>query len=602
MTSSTFSEQNSLPSLPLPELEETIGKYLKSLVPIVPKDELETITTLANDFASSQNGQILQRFLKEKTISSKNWLEDWWYDAYLTNRDSLLTQNMGAVVPKFSVNDSSQIESASHIIHHLMSYWSLIRQEKIEVTKSRGNSWDMNQDYNLFNACRVPALPKDRIKRYFRTEAEGKCPSHVIILCNGHVWKLETTCENSKFLNIFEIQNALKRIKESSRTSVECSIVQLTSLGRDNWAQIRESMIQNSNRNVELFHDVDSAVFCLTLSDDFVENESELMKYSIFGSPLNAYCDKNLNIIVLRDGKTCLQAEHGNVDAISLFAPCDFAADQFQLNRKLSKKSSQNKSSSMQPVMPVKIEFLLTGSVSQKISEAERDFYFLSSKTNVNVYHYTNFGATYCKQRTLYADTIIQIALQMAYLKTHNKLAPTYETASTRMFYHGRTETVRSLTTDMEKYLTACENSATNETLKLLFFDAYNSHNTLMDAAREGKGIDRHFYGLRKAQTAIQSYGKSVEIPFLDHKSFSASGGNGNFLLSTSFLGYHENGCFGYVVPMCKDGYGTFYRINKTSFTFTISNWLDDATNGDEFRENLEYSLNFIKNVILTNE
>lgn len=31
----------------------------------------------------------------------------------------------------------------------------------------------------------------------------------------------------------------------------------------------------------------------------------------------------------------------------------------------------------MQPVMPVKIEFLLTGSVSQKISEAERDFYFL---------------------------------------------------------------------------------------------------------------------------------------------------------------------------------------------------------------------------------
>lgn len=83
-------------------------------------------------------------------------------------------------------------------------------------------------------------------------------------------------------------------------------------------------MIQNSNRNVELFHDVDSAVFCLTLSDDFVENESEvvrvrstilhclklqLMKYSIFGSPLNAYCDKNLNIIVLRDGKTCLQAE-----------------------------------------------------------------------------------------------------------------------------------------------------------------------------------------------------------------------------------------------------------------------------------------------------
>uniref|UniRef100_A0A1I7U0T0 Carn_acyltransf domain-containing protein n=1 Tax=Caenorhabditis tropicalis TaxID=1561998 RepID=A0A1I7U0T0_9PELO len=183
-----------------------------------------------------------------------------------------------------------------------------------------------------------------------------------------------------------------------------------------------------------------------------------------------------------------------------------------------------------------------------------------------------------------------------------HRLAPTYETASTRKFYHGRTETVRSLTADLAKYLWACEDSATHETLKTLFFDAYNSHNTLMDAAREGKAVDRHFLGLRKAQEALKSYGEVIQIPFLDHPSFAASGGNGNFLLSTSFLGYNENGCFGYVVPMCKDGYGAFYRINNNCFTFTLSNYLDDATNGDEFRENLEYSLDFIKNVILTNE
>ena len=91
-----------------------------------------------------------------------------------------------------------------------------------------------------------------------------------------------------------------------------------------------------------------------------------------------------------------------------------------------------------------------------------------------------------------------------------------------------------------------------------------------------------------------------------------------NYIVNYSFLGYNENGCFGYVVPMCKDGYGAFYRINATrlvhqlplsnncfpifSLTFTISNYLDDVTNGDEFCENLEYSLDFIKNVILTNE
>uniref|UniRef100_A0A8R1I0Z8 Carn_acyltransf domain-containing protein n=1 Tax=Caenorhabditis japonica TaxID=281687 RepID=A0A8R1I0Z8_CAEJA len=56
------------------------------------------------------------------------------------------------------------------------------------------------------------------------------------------------------------------------------------------------------------------------------------MKYSVMGSPLNAYLDKNLNFVVLRDGKTCILAEHANVDAISLFGPCDFAGDLLQDN------------------------------------------------------------------------------------------------------------------------------------------------------------------------------------------------------------------------------------------------------------------------------
>ncbi|KAF1747095.1 hypothetical protein GCK72_023554 [Caenorhabditis remanei] len=598
MTESTFSHQEELPDLPLPGLEETIDKYLKSLIPIITKDELNDVTNLAKKFTNSESGHRMQNFLELKSSTSKNWLEDWWYDAYTTNRESLLTQNMGAIIPKSFIQNCSQVSIASQIIHHMMTYWSLVRQEKIQVTKSRGTNWDMYQVYNLFNSCRVPALPKDKIERYFRTEAEGGCPSHVIILCNGHIWKMETVLDK-QLIGTSEIQNCLKYIKANSTKIDENTIVKLTTLGRDTWALIRESLIVNSSQNLEIFKTIESAAFCLTLSDDFVENDSELMKYSIFGSSLNTYCDKNLNIIVLRDGKVCLQAEHGNVDAISLFAPCDFAADQLQNDPKLNEETLQNNISTP---TPERVKFLLTGSVSSRVSEAERNFFALSSRTNVNVYHYSNFGAAYCKKRKLYADTIIQIALQMAYLKTHDKLAPTYETASTRKFYHGRTETVRSLTPDLADYLEACENSATNETLKTLFFDAYNSHNTLMDAAREGKGIDRHFLGLRNAKSALKSYGEEHETPFLDHSSFAASGGNGNFSLSTSFLGYNENGCFGYVVPMCKDGYGAFYRINATSLTFTISNYLDDVTNGDEFCENLEYSLDFIKNVILTNE
>jgi carnitine O-acetyltransferase len=42
-------------------------------------------------------------------------------------------------------------------------------------------------------------------------------------------------------------------------------------------------------------------------------------------------------------------------------------------------------------------------------------------------------------------DAFIQMALQLAWYKTRHGLTATYETASTRMFLHGRTEVIRTL-------------------------------------------------------------------------------------------------------------------------------------------------------------
>ena len=39
------------------------------------------------------------------------------------------------------------------------------------------------------------------------------------------------------------------------------------------------------------------------------------------------------------------------------------------------------------------------------------------------------------------------------------------------------------------------------------------------------------------------------------------SGGDGNFVLSTSFVGYSP--VYGGVAPMCKNGYGCFYSVEQ---------------------------------------
>jgi carnitine O-acetyltransferase len=52
-------------------------------------------------------------------------------------------------------------------------------------------------------------------------------------------------------------------------------------------------------------------------------------------------------------------------------------------------------------------------------------------------------------------DSFIQQALQLAWYKDQGYVSPTYESASTRGFLHGRTETIRSVTTDSRAFVKA---------------------------------------------------------------------------------------------------------------------------------------------------
>lgn len=90
-----------------------------------------------------------------------------------------------------------------------------------------------------------------------------------------------------------------------------------------------------------------------------------------------------------------------------------------------------------------------------------------------------------------------------------------------------------------------------------LFKIAVDRHTSLQVAAREGKGIDRHLFGL---WCAAFDHGEDVPELYED-PLYSKAGGGGNFVLSTSTLGFTINN--GFVGPMVLDGYGVFYTITN---------------------------------------
>lgn len=90
----------------------------------------------------------------------------------------------------------------------------------------------------------------------------------------------------------------------------------------------------------------------------------------------------------------------------------------------------------------------------------------------------------------------------------------------------------------------------------------------------------------------------NLPIPhFYDDPLFAKSGGGGNFVLSTSTLGYFIN--IGFVAPMITDGYGVFYTMLEDRIWIIITTYRDSLiTSNTKFYDSFSKSMNEIKEML----
>ena len=94
----------------------------------------------------------------------------------------------------------------------------------------------------------------------------------------------------------------------------------------------------------------------------------------------------------------------------------------------------------------------LTWKLDDEILEAIEDGYdtfkqaILANETSTLVFK--KFGGQFIKDSNISPDAFAQLAIQLAYYKLLGRCDATYESASTKQFLHGRTETVRSVSNE----------------------------------------------------------------------------------------------------------------------------------------------------------
>lgn len=81
-----YQHQADLPSLPVPDLEATAAKLLRSIRALTTDEEYEHAEATVKEFVGGV-GRELHAALVDRARESRNWLEQWWEEfVYLRPR------------------------------------------------------------------------------------------------------------------------------------------------------------------------------------------------------------------------------------------------------------------------------------------------------------------------------------------------------------------------------------------------------------------------------------------------------------------------------------------------------------------------------------
>ncbi|KAJ8004965.1 hypothetical protein DPEC_G00141750 [Dallia pectoralis] len=597
----TFQYQDSLPPLPVPTLEGSLSKYLEAVRPFATEEEFQATTAIVKRFGKGVGKDLHQKLLQRARIR-RNWLEEWWLDAaYLELRfPSQLNVNFGGPAPYLEhcwpATEGRQLERTSLAVWHTLQFWDMLRTERLATHKVGNMALDMDQFRMLFCTCKVPGVTKDTVINYFKTESEGLCPSHVVVMCSGRVFSFDVLCDGN-IVTPPELLRQLTYVKRCCEGKpAGDGVAALTSEERTRWAKAREYLTSVDPANQIILETIQSSLFVVSLDDtkpySTAENYTTLTLETLTGDPTIRWGDKSYNFLSFADGTFGSNCDHSPYDAMVLVNQCNYVDLQLKATN-----GNWKGSATLRPLpLPKELVFTVDDRVRRDIEHAKQQYFASCQDLQVICHTFTSFGKAAIKQKKLHPDTFIQLALQLAYYRQHGRSGSCYETAMTRRFYHGRTETMRPCTLEAQNWCRLMLDPAASTVSKreaLLL--AFNMHNTLMAEAQNGNGFDRHLLGL---YLIAKEEGLPVPDLFND-PLYSKSGGGGNFVLSTSLVGYTS--VLGAVAPMVRHGYGFFYRIRDDRIVASCSAWKSSPeTDAETLFQNLVNSLHEMLHLVTT--
>ncbi|KAI5949866.1 CAT2 [Candida jiufengensis] len=583
----TYKLQSQLPKLPVPELQETASKYIKTIEPFLNSKQLESSKAKIEEFIQPGGiGEELQKRLNSFAKGKDNWLAEFWDDyAYMSYRDPVVP----FVSYFFSHKDiknvigQDQLLKATLIAYYTIEFAEKVQNETLEPEVIKGNPFCMNAFRYMFNNSRVPAEGSDITQHYDPLENQ-----FFIVIYKNNFYKVPTHNENGEKLSKGEIYSYLQQVK-NDQIPKSLPIGSLTSLNRDEWLSAYNNLLKSPINEASLT-DIFASAFVICLDENVPVTIEEKSKNCWHGDGQNRFFDKPLEFFISANGNSGFLGEHSRMDATPTV----------QMNNTILKQISQtNPEELIQEISTVTpkvgkaniLSFDINPTTRSNIASAVTKFNETIAAHDEEIFQHYGYGKGLIKKFKCSPDAYVQMLMQLAYYKLTGKVRPTYESAATRKFLKGRTETGRTVSNESKKFVETWTNPNSSIEEKVSTFqDATKQHVTYLSQAADGKGVDRHLFGLK----SMLQPGEPVPEIFTD-PIFAYSQ---TWYISSSQVPSEFFQSWGWS-QVIDDGFGLAYLINNDWIHVHISCKKGNGLSSDKLKWFLVDSANEMQDVLV---
>jgi carnitine O-acetyltransferase len=494
----TFSNEPSLPRVPLPALAESCARFLEWCAPLL------------NDWEMTETGAAVDAFLRADSPAHRlqaaleqyeqrggvgSWLDEFWATRYLGRRDRIaLNANFFCLLPD---TGDDQIARAARLISSAVNYKQRLDAERITPDVDRGRPLSMAQYRYLFSTTRIPGEQRDRVRAPYSEEWPGPSRErHIVVLCHGHLFRFDVIGAGGQRHSLDDLAAGLRAIVSAAHTAGRGqSVGHLTTKARPEWAATRRALLAADAVNGENLDVLERALFCVALETTAPADAHTACDRLLHGDSANRWFDKAISFIVFADGRAGLNGEHSCLDGVTVAHFLDVVLAQPPL------RLSNDSGAQTQGAPPMAaLEFELTAELRADIAAAGAAFAAQAAATATTALSLA-FSGPRAKTLRISPDAFAQMAFQLAHNRSRGFVGATYESIATRQFQHGRIEAMRVVSPDSVRFVALMDDQHVDGvTRRTALRAAASTHVRRAQECQRGEAPEQHLWELQLLQ------------------------------------------------------------------------------------------------------